>query len=173
LISLLPVEDDNVEDENEEEEDDSPPVERTEHTEHTKVAKHRRKRSAASAEKPRRSLADLVAAKSRAAAKKATPLTIKANKITAHAPAVETEIKNTMIQVASVRSKAAAEAEYRRILNKNKFLRGLGKKFVKVDLGEKKGVRYNIQIGPFRGKSEAKKIISELKNNGFSPYIAK
>ncbi|MDR3155574.1 MAG: SPOR domain-containing protein [Holosporaceae bacterium] len=86
---------------------------------------------------------------------------------------LENEDKSTMIQVASVHSKTAAEAEYRRILNKNKFLKGLGKKILKIDLGEKKGMRYRIQIGPLKNKTEAKKIISVLKSNGLSPYITK
>jgi hypothetical protein len=59
---------------------------------------------------------------------------------------------NLVVQIASVTSKTAAEAEYNRILAKNKQLKGLGKRIVKVDLGEKKGIRYRIQIGPLKKK---------------------
>ncbi|MDR0678606.1 MAG: hypothetical protein LBF44_03680, partial [Holosporaceae bacterium] len=52
--------------------------------------------------------------------------------------------RGPMVQVASVTTKFAAEAEYRRILLKNKFLKGYGKKIFKVDLGETKGIRYRI-----------------------------
>jgi cell division protein FtsN len=78
-----------------------------------------------------------------------------------------------MVQVASVATKSAAEMEYSRILSRNKFLRGLGKKIVKVDLGEKKGIKYRIQVGPFKSKGEADKIVSEMRKNGFSAYISR
>jgi cell division protein FtsN len=123
--------------------------------------------------KPKHSLADLTNAKSRNLAKKTPQSTTKAHKDIANAVETANEIKNVMVQVALVRSKTAAEAEYRRILHKNKALKGLGKKIVRVDLGEKKGVRYRIQIGPFKSKADAKKIIFALKDNGLSPYISK
>ncbi len=78
-----------------------------------------------------------------------------------------------MVQIASVRSKAGAEVEYNRLLSKNRFLKGKGKKIYKVDLGPRKGVRYRIQVGPFKNKNEAKKIISALRDNGCSAYISK
>jgi cell division protein FtsN len=78
-----------------------------------------------------------------------------------------------MVQIASVATKSAAEMEYSRILSRNKFLRGLGKKIVKVDLGEKKGVKYRIQVGPFKNKGEADRIVSEMRKNGFSVYISR
>ncbi|MDR2646329.1 MAG: SPOR domain-containing protein [Holosporaceae bacterium] len=79
----------------------------------------------------------------------------------------------SMVQIASVATKSAAEMEYSRILSRNKFLRGLGKKIVKVDLGEKKGVKYRIQVGPFKNKGEADRIVSEMRKNGFSAYISR
>ncbi|MDR2781329.1 MAG: SPOR domain-containing protein [Holosporaceae bacterium] len=78
-----------------------------------------------------------------------------------------------MVQIASVTTKSAVEAEYNRILAKNKSLKGFGKKIIKVDLGEKKGIRYRIQIGPFKNKGEADKIVSSMKKNGFDAYISK
>jgi hypothetical protein len=78
-----------------------------------------------------------------------------------------------MVQIASVASKAAAEAEYNRILSKNGYLRGVGKRIVKVDLGEKKGIRYRIQVGPLRNREKADEIVSSLKRNGFAAYISK
>ncbi|MDR0753121.1 MAG: SPOR domain-containing protein [Holosporaceae bacterium] len=78
-----------------------------------------------------------------------------------------------MVQIASVATKSAAETEYSRILSRNKFLRGLGKKIVKVDLGEKKGVKYRIQVGPFKKRVEADRIVSKMKKNGFPAYISK
>ncbi|MDR2107459.1 MAG: SPOR domain-containing protein [Holosporaceae bacterium] len=78
-----------------------------------------------------------------------------------------------MVQIAAVTSKAAAETEYRRILFRNKFLKGTGKKIYKVDLGQQKGIRYRIQIGPFQTREEADKIIAAMKRNGFTAYISK
>ncbi|MDR0632189.1 MAG: SPOR domain-containing protein [Holosporaceae bacterium] len=78
-----------------------------------------------------------------------------------------------MLQIASVMTRPAAEAEYNRILLKNKFLKERGKKIVKVDLGEKKGIRYRIQVGPFKTKEEADRTISTMKKNGFGAYISK
>ncbi len=80
---------------------------------------------------------------------------------------------NIMIQMAVVKTKAAAEAEYKRIVNKNKFLKNVGKKISKVDLGKEKGVRYKIQAGPYRNAADAKKAVNLMKSNGFSAYIAK
>ena len=80
---------------------------------------------------------------------------------------------NIMIQMAVVKTKAAAEAEYKRIVNKNKFLKNVGKKISKIDLGKEKGIRYKIQAGPYKNADDAKKVVSMMKNNGFSAYIAK
>ncbi len=78
-----------------------------------------------------------------------------------------------MVQVASVSSKASAEAEYKRILHKNQFLKSKGKRIFKVDLGKNKGIKYRVQVGPFNSRAAAKKAIAELKGNGFSAYISK
>ncbi|MCR5224689.1 MAG: SPOR domain-containing protein [Alphaproteobacteria bacterium] len=78
-----------------------------------------------------------------------------------------------MVQVASVSSKASAEAEYSRILRKNQFLKSKGKRIFKVDLGKDKGIKYRVQVGPFSSRAEAKKAVASLKNNGFSSYISK
>ncbi|MDR1982579.1 MAG: SPOR domain-containing protein [Holosporaceae bacterium] len=78
-----------------------------------------------------------------------------------------------MVQIASVTTKSAAEAEYRRILLKNKFLKGWGKKIFKIDLGESKGIRYRIQVGPFKTREEANKVVSLMGKSGFSAYISK
>ena len=80
---------------------------------------------------------------------------------------------NIMIQIAVVKTKAAAEAEYKRIVNKNKFLKNVGKKISKIDLGKEKGIRYKIQAGPYKNADDAKKVVSMMKNNGFSVYITK
>ena len=55
------------------------------------------------------------------------------------------------------------ENKIRRFMVKNQFLKNKGKKIFKGDLGETKGIRYRIQVGPFRSKEEAKKIIDEQK----------
>ena len=78
-----------------------------------------------------------------------------------------------MVQIASVGTKAAAESEYNRLVRKNRFLKGKGKKIYKVDLGSDKGVKYRIQVGPFKDKTEAKKIISAMRDNGCAAYISK
>ncbi|MCR4555943.1 MAG: SPOR domain-containing protein [Alphaproteobacteria bacterium] len=78
-----------------------------------------------------------------------------------------------MVQIASVETKAAAESEYNRLLRRNRFLKGKGKKIYKVDLGPDKGVKYRIQVGPFKNKTEAKKIISAMQDNGCKAYISK
>ncbi|MBR1734094.1 MAG: SPOR domain-containing protein, partial [Alphaproteobacteria bacterium] len=80
---------------------------------------------------------------------------------------------NIMVQIASLPTKNGAEVEYRRIANKNRFIKKFGKKIYKVDLGAQKGSRYRIQIGPFRNTAEARQVISELKNNGCSAYISR
>lgn len=77
-----------------------------------------------------------------------------------------------MVQVASVGSKSAAEAEYKRIIRKNPFLKNAGKRIARVDLGSK-GIKYRLQIGPFEDKKKATKAISLMKNNGFFGYISK
>ncbi|MBQ3564749.1 MAG: SPOR domain-containing protein [Alphaproteobacteria bacterium] len=77
-----------------------------------------------------------------------------------------------MVQIASVKSQHAAEEEYARIVARNRFLKGKGKRIFRVDLGEK-GIRYRIQVGPFNTTEDAKKIISAMKNNGCFAYISK
>lgn len=79
---------------------------------------------------------------------------------------------SVMVQVASVDSKTAAEAEYKRLLRRNSFLKDAGKRIVKVDLGVK-GVKYRVQIGPFKNRKDANRIISLVKSNGFSAYVAR
>ncbi len=78
-----------------------------------------------------------------------------------------------MVQIASVSSKAAAEREYKRLVSLNRFLQGKGKKIYKVDLGPVKGIKYRIQVGPFKNKTEANKIISAMRDNGCGAYISK
>jgi hypothetical protein len=78
-----------------------------------------------------------------------------------------------MVQIASLPSKSAAEAEYKRLLPKNKILRGLRKSVVKVDLGRNKGLRYRILVGPFRNQSEAGKVIREMKQTGVNAYVSR
>mgnify|MGYP002870126660 CR=1 FL=1 len=80
---------------------------------------------------------------------------------------------NIMVQIASVPTKGGAEVEYRRISNKNKFIKNFGKRIYKVDLGKQKGSTYRIQIGPFKNNAEAQKVISALKNNGCFAYISR
>ncbi|MDR0555546.1 MAG: SPOR domain-containing protein [Holosporaceae bacterium] len=78
-----------------------------------------------------------------------------------------------LVQIASVLTKSAAEVEYNRVLSRNQFLRGLGKKIVKVDLGEKKGIRYRVQVGPLKTREDAGRVVALMKRNGFSAYISK
>lgn len=78
-----------------------------------------------------------------------------------------------MVQIASVQTRAAAESEYNRLVSRNRFLKGKGKKIFKVDLGKLKGIRYRIQVGPFKDKEEAKKIISAMHANGYAAYISR
>jgi cell division protein FtsN len=78
-----------------------------------------------------------------------------------------------MVQVGTVPTKAAAEAEYNRVIRKNKALKNFGKKIFKVDLGKKKGVKYRIQIGPFSTKEEANKVVATMKKNRFSAYVTR
>lgn len=78
-----------------------------------------------------------------------------------------------MVQVASVTTKPAAEREYHRLKMKNPILKGIDKKIVKVNLGINKGIRYRIQVGPFKSEKEAKRIIDALKANGSLAYISK
>ena len=78
-----------------------------------------------------------------------------------------------MVQIAAVSTKAAAEMEYKRLVSINRFLQGKGKKIYKVDLGPEKGIKYRIQVGPFKNKTEANKIISAMRDNGCSAYISK
>lgn len=75
-----------------------------------------------------------------------------------------------MVQIAAVDSKVAAEAEYKRFLRKNKTLKNAGKRIVKVDLGSR-GIKYRLQIGPFKNQKDARKVISSI--NGFSAYISR
>lgn len=76
----------------------------------------------------------------------------------------------TMVQIAAVDSKIAAEAEYKRFLRKNHTLKNAGKRIIKVDLGSR-GIKYRLQIGPFKNQKDARKVISSI--NGFSAYIAR
>ncbi|MDR2067844.1 MAG: SPOR domain-containing protein [Holosporaceae bacterium] len=78
-----------------------------------------------------------------------------------------------MVQIATVSTKTAAEAEYNRILRKNKFLKKNGKRIFKIDMGERNGVKYGIQVGPFKNREEARKIVTAMKKNGFFSHISK
>lgn len=78
-----------------------------------------------------------------------------------------------MVQIASLPTKGGAEVEYKRIANKNRFIKNYGKKIYKVDLGRAKGNTYRIQIGPFKNNTEAQKVVSALKSNGCFAYVSK
>lgn len=80
---------------------------------------------------------------------------------------------SVMVQIASVPTKAAAEAEYKRILYRNNFLKKAGKRIYKVNLGKDKGVRYRVQVGPFPNRERARHIVEKLREGGFSAYISK
>lgn len=80
---------------------------------------------------------------------------------------------SVMVQIASVPTKAAAEAEYKRILYRNNFLKKAGKRIYKVNLGKDKGVRYRVQVGPFSNRERARHIVDKLREGGFSAYISK
>lgn len=117
----------------------------------------------APSEKSRKSLKD--------ALKKAVPVE---PKVTKKSASTKTKPKgHIMIQVGSVKTKASAELEYKRIARKNIYVKKLGKKIFKVDLGGRKGTMYRIQIGPFAEKKDALKTINLLKKNGFTSYISK
>lgn len=83
------------------------------------------------------------------------------------------EKPSVMVQIASVPTKAAAEAEYNRILYRNKYLKKVGKRIYKVNLGTNKGVRYRVQVGPFSNREKAKHIVEKLRDGGCSAYISK
>ena len=83
------------------------------------------------------------------------------------------KVGTVMVQIASLPTKGGAEVEYKRIANKNKFIRNYGKKIYKVDLGRAKGSTYRIQIGPFKNNAEAQKVVSALKSNGCFAYISR
>lgn len=88
-------------------------------------------------------------------------------------PSANSKTGTVMVQIASVPTKNGAEVEYKRIANKNKFIKNYGKKIYKVDLGRAKGSTYRIQVGPFKNNTEAQKVVSALKNNGCFAYISK
>ena len=88
-------------------------------------------------------------------------------------PSANSKTRTVMVQIASVPTKNGAEVEYKRIANKNKFIKNYGKKIYKVDLGRAKGSTYRIQVGPFKNNAEAQKVVSALKNNGCFAYISK
>ncbi|GHU18966.1 hypothetical protein FACS189472_08080 [Alphaproteobacteria bacterium] len=81
--------------------------------------------------------------------------------------------RGVMVQIASLATKSAAEVEYKRLLPRNKALRGVNKNIVKVDLGRKKGIRYRVIVGPFRNDTEANKFIRSMKNGGVNAYISR
>lgn len=80
---------------------------------------------------------------------------------------------SVMIQAGLLKTKIGAEKEYNRLVKKNDCLQGTGKKVVKVDLGKPRGVMYRLQIGPFKTKSDAKKVVATLKKRGFVTHLAK
>lgn len=88
-------------------------------------------------------------------------------------PSANSKTGTVMVQIASVPTKNGAEVEYKRIANKNKFIKNYGKKIYKIDLGRAKGSTYRIQVGPFKNNTEAQKVVSALKNNGCFAYISK
>jgi hypothetical protein len=79
---------------------------------------------------------------------------------------------SVMVQIASLPTKTSAEVEYKRLLHKNRFLKGVGKKIVRIDLGKSKGITYRIQVGPFKNNAEAQKVVSAMKNNRCPAYIS-
>ena len=88
-------------------------------------------------------------------------------------PSASSKTGTVMVQIASLPTKNGAEVEYKRIANKNKFIKNYGKKIYKVDLGRAKGSTYRIQVGPFKNNAEAQKVVSALKKNGCFAYISK
>lgn len=100
-------------------------------------------------------------------------ISVKTKKVQDAENATVSKRGEVMVQIASLPTKSSAESEYKRLLRKNSFLNGKGKKIVTVDLGEGKGIRYRVQVGPFSNKNEAKKVISALRDNGCSAYISR
>jgi cell division septation protein DedD len=40
-------------------------------------------------------------------------------------------------------------------------------------MGERKGVKYGIQAGPFKNREEAKKVVAAMRKNGFFSHLSK
>jgi hypothetical protein len=78
-----------------------------------------------------------------------------------------------MVQIASLPTRASAEVEYKRITNRNVFLKNYKTRIVKVDLGKSRGITYRVHIGPFKNSTDAQRIVSTMKSNGCDAYIAR
>ncbi len=78
------------------------------------------------------------------------------------------------VQVASVKSYAAAASLWQRLNKSHNDLLGRLAYFVeKVDLGKKKGVYYRVQGGPLDSENAAKSLCSKLRKRSVSCLIVK
>ncbi|MGO1117424.1 SPOR domain-containing protein [Rhodovibrionaceae bacterium A322] len=102
--------------------------------------------------------------------KKATPSTTSV----AAVPSVPEPPKGAFImQLAAVKSEAAAQSEWKRMQNKHKALLGAMPLLVqRADLGDR-GIYYRIQTGPFPNKSTAQDLCLRLKQSGGDCIVKK
>jgi len=84
---------------------------------------------------------------------------------TAAAPTVQPSIADLVfrVQLAAVRSDAAAIDEWKRLQKKNEdLLGGLKLSVVRADLGPEKGIFYRLRAGPLNDEAEAKGLCEKL-----------
>ncbi|MCF8480789.1 MAG: SPOR domain-containing protein [Rhodospirillum sp.] len=73
---------------------------------------------------------------------------------------------DTLVQVAALRSEAAAEEAWRGIQSKNKeLLGGFPHQIVRADLGDK-GIYFRLRVGPVGDQTQAKSLCETLKSRG-------
>jgi hypothetical protein len=90
-------------------------------------------------------------------------------KTAATAPIASAGKGSWRIQLASVRSEAEAQAEWRRLQARHPALGGLGMSVARADLGDK-GVFYRIQAGPL-DETRAKAICTEFKTQNLGCQV--
>jgi hypothetical protein len=79
-----------------------------------------------------------------------------------------------VVQLSSQRSEAAAQATARSLQTKYASILGDKQPFVRrSDFGERGGVYYRAQVGPFAGFSEAKQLCGDLKKAGGDCVVLK
>ncbi|MEM9600635.1 MAG: SPOR domain-containing protein [Pseudomonadota bacterium] len=81
-------------------------------------------------------------------------------------------VSDWVVQVASLRSQAEAEATYDRIAARNTSMRGYERDIVRVDLAEK-GIYYRARISGFSSKSDADSLCGRLKAAGQACFVTR